>query len=50
MSRFLDGIGVPVEWTVDIVIPIFNWTGDIRNCSCYIPLKLLEHREGGGMG
>ena len=26
-----------------MVVPIFNWMGDIRNCSCYGAVKLLEH-------
>ena len=30
---------MPVEWTV----PILKGKGDIRNCSCYTAVKLLEH-------
>ena len=26
-----------------LVAPIFKGMGDIRNCSCYIALKLHEH-------
>ena len=31
--RVLDGFGMPAEWALSIVDPIFNGTGDIRNCS-----------------
>ena len=34
---------MPVEWAQRIVAPIFNWKGDIRNCSFYRVVKLLEH-------
>ena len=34
---------MPVEWTLSIVVPIFKRTGDIRNCSCYRAVKLLEY-------
>ena len=27
-----------------MVVAIFKGKGDIRKCSCYIPMKLLEHR------
>ena len=33
---------MPVEWVLSIVVPIFN-EKDIRNCSCYRGVKLLEH-------
>ena len=39
----LDGFGMPVEWALSIVVPIFKGKGDIRNCSCYRAVKLLEH-------
>ena len=32
-----------VEWALCIVVPIFNVKCDIRNCSCYRAVKLLEH-------
>ena len=32
---------MPVEWVLSIMVPIFK--GDIRNCSCYGAVKLLEH-------
>ena len=34
---------MPVEWTLSIVDPIFKGMGDIRNCSCYGAVNLLEH-------
>ena len=30
-----DGFGMPVEWALSIVAPIFKVKDDIRNCSCY---------------
>ena len=33
---------MPVEWALSIVL-IFKGKGDIRNCSCYRAVKLLEH-------
>ena len=34
---------MPVEWTLSKVDQIFKGKGDIRNCSCYRAVKLLEH-------
>ena len=34
---------LPVEWALSIVLSIFKGKGDIRNCSCYGAVKLLEH-------
>ena len=34
---------MPVEWALSIVVPIFNGNGDIRNCSYYRAVRLLEH-------
>ena len=34
---------MPVDWALCIVVPIFKGKGDIRNCSCYEAVKLLEH-------
>ena len=34
---------MPAEWVLSIVVPIFNGKDDIRNCSCYRGVKLLEH-------
>ena len=35
--------GMPAEWDLSIVVPIFNVKGDIRNCSCHRAEKQLEH-------
>ena len=35
---------MPVEWALNIALPIFKRKGDIRNCSCYRTVNLLEHR------
>ena len=35
-----------LEWQLNgkqIVVPIFKRKGDIRNCSCYRAVTLLEH-------
>ena len=34
---------MPIEWAINIVVPIFNVKGDIRNCCCHRGVKLLEH-------
>ena len=34
-QNVLDGFGMPVEWALRIVVPIFKGNGNIRNCSCY---------------
>ena len=34
---------MPAEWALSIVVLIFKGKGDIRNCSCYRAVKLLEH-------
>ena len=39
----LDGFGMPFEWTLSIVVPLFKGKGDIRNYSCYGSVKLLDH-------
>ena len=39
-QRNRDGIGMPAEC---IVVQIFNGKGDIRNCSSYRAVKLLEN-------
>ena len=36
------GFGMPVEWVIRIVVPIFKGKGDIRNCRCYRAVKRLE--------
>ena len=34
---------MPAECALCIVVSIFKGKGDIRNCSCYGAVKLLEH-------
>ena len=43
MSEVLDGFGMSIEWALGTVVPIFKGKGVIRNCNCYIYVKLLEH-------
>ena len=31
----LDGFGMPVEWALSIVVPLFKGKGDIWNCISY---------------
>ena len=42
-QRDHDGLGMPTEWAISIVDSIFKGKGDIRNCSCYRTMKLLDH-------
>ena len=42
-QKVLDGFGMPAEWALSIMVPIFNGKGNIRNCSCYKTVKFLEH-------
>ena len=42
-QRILDGFVMPAEWTLSIVVSVIMRKGDIRNCSCYRAVKLLEH-------
>ena len=39
----LDGFGMSAEWALSIVVPIIIGKGDIKSCSCYRAVKLLEH-------
>ena len=41
-QKVLDGLGIPAEWALGIVVPVFKGKGDISNCSCYRAVKLLE--------
>ena len=34
---------MPAERALSIAVPTFKGKGDIRNCRCYIALKLHEH-------
>ena len=42
-QKVLDVFGMPAEFALSTVVPIFKGKGDIRNCICYIYVKLLEH-------
>ena len=42
-QNVLDGSGMPAEWALSIVVPIFEVKGNISNCSCYRAVKFLEH-------
>ena len=33
-QKVLDGLGMPGEWALSIMVPIFKGKGDIRHCSC----------------
>ena len=32
-QKVLDGFGMPAEWALSIVVPIFKVKGDIQKCS-----------------
>ena len=42
-QKVLDGFGMPAEWAISIVVPIFKGKGDIQDCGCYRAVKLHEH-------
>ena len=42
-QRVLDGKGMPDEWALSVVIPIFKGRGDAMSCGAYRGVKLLEH-------
>ena len=42
-QKVQDGFGMPADWALSIVVPIFKGKGDIRNCSCHRAEKLFEH-------
>ena len=41
--RVLDLLAMSEDWALRIVVQIFEGKGDIRKCSCYRAVKLLEH-------
>ena len=41
-QKLLDGFGMPAEWELGIVVPMFLGKDDISNCSCYRVVKFLE--------
>ena len=42
-KRVLDRKGMPDEWQTSVLVSIFKGKGDVRNCSTYREVKLLEH-------
>ena len=41
--KVLDDFGMPSECALCVVVQIFMWKYDIRNCSCCRVMNLLEH-------
>ena len=41
-QRVLDRKGMTDEWQTSVLVPIFKGRGDVRNCSTYRGVKLLE--------
>ena len=39
----LDGKGMPAEWALSVMVPIFKGKGDAMSCAAYRGVKLLEH-------
>jgi len=39
----LDERGMPDEWALSVVVPIFKRKGDAMSCDAYRGVKLLEH-------
>ena len=39
------GYGIPVEWDLSTVVPVFVGKGGSRNCSCSRDVKLLEYGQ-----
>ena len=39
----LDGRGMPDDWALSVVVPIFKGKGDAVSCMAYRGVKLLEH-------
>ena len=42
--RVLDGKGMPKDWKISVMVPIYEVKGDVMNCGAYREVKLLEHR------
>ena len=42
-QRVLNGFGMLVKWALSILVPIIKGKGDIRKCSCYRAVNVLEH-------
>ena len=39
----MDGKGIPADWAMSVVVPIFKGKGDAMSCGSYRGVKLLEH-------
>ena len=46
MSEGHRWFGMPDEWSLGIVVPIFRGKGDIRKCHCDRTMLLLGHDSG----
>ena len=42
-QQVLDGRGMPEDWKMSLVIPIFKGKGNLMSCEAYRGVKLLEH-------
>ena len=42
-QQVLEGKGMPADWGLSVVVPIFKGKGDVMNCGSYRGVKLLEH-------
>ena len=42
-QRVLDGKGMPEDWKNSVMVPIYKRKEDVKNCSAYKGVKLLEH-------
>ena len=43
MSACLDGKGMPDEWKISLIVPIFKGKSDVVSCGSYRGVILLEH-------
>ena len=43
MGVMVDGRGMPDDWALSVVLPVFKGKGDVMNCMAYRGVKLLEH-------
>ena len=39
----LNGRGMPEDWALSVVLPLFKGKGDVLSCGSYRGIKLLEH-------
>ena len=50
-QKVLDGFGMPAEWALSIVVPMFKGKDDIWNCGCHGAVNLfVRGKKGGGKG